>query len=97
MHPVVATKPPLPHPELKQENPELKKGQILKYADANYSQVTLRTQLEIFKNTKPMMHFQEESRAYDPKYFFASSQAQHESSTQEESRGRKRARAEDFL
>lgn len=38
-HPAIATKPPLPHPELRQDNPELKKGQILKYTDANYSQV----------------------------------------------------------
>lgn len=67
-------KPSIPNPALKQENPELKKGQILKYTDANYSP--------------------EENRAYDPKYFFSPQQA---STSQDETRGKKRARAEDFL
>ncbi|KAI5122221.1 hypothetical protein M0805_002710 [Coniferiporia weirii] len=72
--PVTPTKPPIPNPSLRQENPELKKGQVLKYDDANYSP--------------------EENRAYDPKYFFAPQQAQFAT---EEMRGKKRARAEDFL
>ena len=33
------SKPSIPNPALKQENPELKKGQVLIYADANYSPV----------------------------------------------------------
>lgn len=33
--------PPIPNPALKQENPELKKGQILKYLEANYAPVRL--------------------------------------------------------
>lgn len=37
----VPSKPPIPNPALKQENPELKKGQVLKYTDANYSPVSL--------------------------------------------------------
>lgn len=36
----VPAKPPIPNPTLKQENPEIKKGQLLKYADANYSPVS---------------------------------------------------------
>ncbi|KAH8117091.1 hypothetical protein DFH11DRAFT_1151716 [Phellopilus nigrolimitatus] len=72
--PVVPVRPPIPNPSLKQSNPELKKGQVLKYNDANYSP--------------------EENRAYDPKYFFSPLQDQR---VQEESRGKKRARAEDFL
>ncbi|THH08321.1 hypothetical protein EW145_g2786 [Phellinidium pouzarii] len=67
-------RPPIPNPNLKQENPELKKGQYLKYNDANYSP--------------------EENRAHDPKYYFSPQQAP---PVQEEMRGKKRARAEDFL
>lgn len=43
-----------------------------------------------------LLVFQEENRAYDPKYYFNPSQAG-EQKFQEESRGKKRARAEDFL
>jgi len=68
--PSVPVKPPIPNSALRQDNPELKKGQVLKYSDANYSP--------------------EENRAYDAKYYFSPSQ-------HEESRGKKRARAEDFL
>jgi len=71
--PSIPVKPPIPNPALKQENPEPKKGQVLKYADANYSP--------------------EENRAYDSKYYFSSLAAQ----GQDELRGKKRARAEDFL
>ncbi|KLO07335.1 hypothetical protein SCHPADRAFT_917273 [Schizopora paradoxa] len=71
---VTPTRPPLPNPARKQENPEMKKGQVLKYNDANYSP--------------------EENRAYDPKYYFSPTQDQR---APEDTRGKKRARAEDFL
>ncbi|TDL24907.1 hypothetical protein BD410DRAFT_718744 [Rickenella mellea] len=70
--PVKPEKPPIPNLSLRQENPELKKGQVLKYIDANYSP--------------------EENRAYNPKYYVSA-----HSDSKDESRGKKRARAEDFL
>lgn len=71
---VTPVRPPLPNADLKQENPEMKKGQLLKYSDANYSP--------------------EESRAYDSKYYFSPPQ---DHRAPEDTRGKKRARAEDFL
>lgn len=71
----------------------MKKGQVLKYSDANYSPVSmvfltgvLQAVTELFK--------QEENRAYDSKYYFSPSQDQR---APEDTRGKKRARAEDFL
>ncbi|THH13830.1 hypothetical protein EW146_g6433 [Bondarzewia mesenterica] len=75
----------LPNPSLAQINPEPKKLTALKYPEPNFSP--------------------DEVRAIHPKYYFAKGQlsSASESKTdvaqgsQEESRGKKRARAEDFL
>ncbi|TFY74145.1 hypothetical protein EWM64_g9867 [Hericium alpestre] len=76
----------LPNPALAQTNPDLKKKSDLKYPDPNFSP--------------------DEKRAHHPKYYFAKGQLASapdsktdaaQVSTGEESRGKKRARAEDFL
>ncbi|RXW22651.1 hypothetical protein EST38_g3202 [Candolleomyces aberdarensis] len=79
----VPAPPPLtlPNPSLAQTNPEFKKPTSLKYADANFSP--------------------EEHRARHAKYYFAKGQEQGQGTESaayaEEPRGKKRARAEDFL
>ncbi|KAJ3538906.1 hypothetical protein NMY22_g4969 [Coprinellus aureogranulatus] len=74
----------VPNPALEQTNPEFKKPTELKWADANFSP--------------------EERRANHPKYYYAAKgqvdglQGQGaEHAYAEEPRGKKRARAEDFL
>ncbi|KAI0063411.1 hypothetical protein BV25DRAFT_1802435 [Artomyces pyxidatus] len=76
----------LPDPTLAQTNPELKKKTSLKYEDPNFSP--------------------DERRAIHPRYYFAKGQLASASesktdaaqiSASDESRGKKRARAEDFL
>ncbi|EPS93041.1 hypothetical protein FOMPIDRAFT_1056345 [Fomitopsis schrenkii] len=85
-HPPVAPPLTLPNPSLAQTNPPFKKATVLKWDDPNFSP--------------------EEKRATDPKYYFpkesdaqkhASAAAQQQQGIGEESRGKKRARAEDFL
>jgi len=75
----------LPNPDLAQTNPDLKKKTDLKYPDANFSP--------------------EEKRSIHAKYHFAKDQVASSSEStadgaqvsQEDTRGKKRARAEDFL
>ncbi|KAK7686697.1 hypothetical protein QCA50_010297 [Cerrena zonata] len=73
----------MPNPALAQTNPPFKKATDLKWSDPNFSA--------------------DERRANNPKYYFPkdiTNQAQAQSGSQsftEESRGKKRARAEDFL
>lgn len=85
--PIAPPKLTLPNPSLAQTNPDLKKKTSLKYPEPNFSP--------------------DEVRAIHPKYYFAKGQlsstsesktdAAQGSYAQEESRGKKRARAEDFL
>ncbi|GBE90211.1 hypothetical protein SCP_1900600 [Sparassis crispa] len=81
--PVSTTPPPLtlPHPSLAQTNPPFKKATVLKWSDANFAP--------------------EEKRASERKYYFpkglSKSGDSHAVPGQEEARGKKRARAEDFL
>ncbi|KAI0697316.1 hypothetical protein C8T65DRAFT_743236 [Cerioporus squamosus] len=78
-----APPPPLvlPNPSLAQVNPPFKKGTALKWGDPNFNP--------------------EERRSRDPKYYFPPSAASSEGPvpnvSPEEMRGKKRARAEDFL
>jgi hypothetical protein len=102
----------MPNPALFQANPAFKKKTSLKYVDANYSPVSITpsdvspfyiTHSRFFSAT---VYFQEEKRAYHPKYYFAKNvhsavDIDHKMDTDappvEEPRAKKRARAEDFL
>lgn len=83
----------LPNPSLSQTNPEFRKQTDLKFKDANFSPV------RIYPLSLLSIHFmspQDEHRAVHPKYFCPKLETQLTAS-QEEPRGKKRARAEDFL
>ena len=92
----------LPDPSLAQTNPDLKKKTDLKWSDANFSPVSL-PRARLLNRTD--IQLQEERRAVHPKYYFAKDTPTSAPETktdgaqvsQEESRGKKRARAEDFL
>jgi hypothetical protein len=99
-HPVShpAPEPMLPSPRIPQTNPPFKKKTSLKYTDANHSSVGLHSTRLLLLVTKYYYyyHFQDEKRARHPKYFFKET-VNNSPSQVEESRGKKRARAEDFL
>lgn len=87
--------PPLQLPEgsLKQILPDFKKPTKLHYTDPNFSPVS---QLAYLMSLLSHSRLQEEKRSRDPKYYFKKEGAPAVAAN-EETRGKKRARAEDFL
>jgi hypothetical protein len=81
----------LPDSSRSQTNPEFKKPTDLKFKDSNFSPVRLHS----FTPDSFLSLPQDEHRAVHPKYFCAKIESQ--PAFQEEPRGKKRARAEDFL
>ena len=86
----------LPNQALSQNNPEFKKATELKVKDANFSPVTLFFLLVLLVDWLIFMA-QDEHRAIHPKYFHAQISEGPSNTAAEDSRGKKRARAEDFL
>lgn len=80
----------LPNPALSQTLPPFKKETDLKYKDPNFSPVCLYMLLDISVFS---LYLKEERRACHPKYLVPKPT----DAATEESRGKKRARAEDFL
>ena len=90
----------LPNPTLAQTNPPFKKATEMKWGDANFSPV--RTFFPTSTEKPLLTTEQEEHRAIHARYHFAKdvtnqSQSAKPASLGEEPRGKKRARAEDFL
>jgi len=83
----------LPNPSLAQTNAEFKKPTDLKVKDANFSPVCC---LSFLSSPKLNLFLQDEHRAIHPKYF-RSEPVDGPPAQIEETRGKKRARAEDFL
>ena len=86
----------LPNPSLAQVNPTFKKDTVLKWSDPNFSPVSLYDcSHSLLYNSRLS---QEEKRSRHPKYFFpVSTDGPVPNVPAEEMRGKKRARAEDFL
>jgi len=84
----------LPDGSLKQILPDFKKPTKLHYADPNFSPVSRFVYLYYLCSLMPRP--QEEKRSRDPKYYLKKESAPVVTAT-EETRGKKRARAEDFL
>jgi hypothetical protein len=83
---------------LAQTNPAFKKKTLLKYPDANFSPVSL--DLLFVRLSLTIMTSQDEKRSRHEKYYFRPTDVGNvltSSAPVEESRGKKRARAEDFL
>jgi hypothetical protein len=83
----------LPDESLKQILPGFKKPTKLHYTEPNFSPVSPLVNLNYFYFL--MLEPQEEKRSRDPKYYFKENAPTVPST--EETRGKKRARAEDFL
>ena len=86
----------LPNPSLAQSNAEFKKPTDLKVKDANFSPVYCFILLFVYLLLKEIFVLQDEHRAIHAKYF-CSEPGDGPLAPLEESRGKKRARAEDFL
>ncbi|KAF8206171.1 hypothetical protein K438DRAFT_1904943 [Mycena galopus ATCC 62051] len=95
------TRPTLPHPDKVQTNPESKKGMVLigneddngVGGDPNFSVVRSHSFMLVPTDLIVPIFLQEEKRAFHPKYFVPRPLPPSEN----EPRGKKRARAEDFL
>jgi len=93
------TAPPpltLPNPTLAQTNPELKKKTVLKYSEPNFSPDEVRSRHPKYYSAKDML-----ASAPEAKTDAAAAQVVPDAgvtvAAPEEARGKKRARAEDFL
>jgi hypothetical protein len=84
----------LPDPSRAQTNPDFKKPTDLKFKDANFSPVSPSSSL--FTIHLDISCLQDERRAIHIKYFYSALESA-AAPVQEEPRGKKRARAEDFL
>ena len=91
----------LPHAALEQKYTPFKKKTELKYADPNFSPVRFPRSLVSIETNSALYATQEERRAHTTRYYFAKDTASSPSANlglaPEEMRGKKRARAEDFL
>jgi len=86
----------LPNPSLAQTNPELKKKTVLKYAEPNFSPDEVRARHPKYYFAKDILASAPEAKT-DAAPAQVAPEAEAAAAAPEESRGKKRARAEDFL
>jgi len=94
----LAAPPPLtlPNPSLAQTNPELKKKTVLKYSEPNFSPDEVRSRHSKYYFAKDMLASAPEAKT-DAAPAQVVPNAGAVTAAPEEARGKKRARAEDFL